>query len=137
MRQSRYRYTPMPKEEARARLLEVLKPGDTVYCILRHVSRSGMMRRISVVVFKDNEPHFLDASAADLLGIGGVQGGDGVRVGGCGMDMGFHLVYKLSAALWPNGFDCIGSKCRSSDHSNGVKAKHHTNSGYALKQSWL
>lgn len=39
----------MTKDEARKRLKEVLKPGDTVYTILRHVSRSGMTRHISLV----------------------------------------------------------------------------------------
>jgi hypothetical protein len=33
--------------EAKAALLKILKPGDTVNTILRHVSRSGMMRHIS------------------------------------------------------------------------------------------
>ena len=30
------------RDEARARLREILKPGDTVYTVLRHVSASGM-----------------------------------------------------------------------------------------------
>ena len=37
------------RDEARERLLEMLRPGDTVHTILRHVSRSGMSRSISPV----------------------------------------------------------------------------------------
>jgi hypothetical protein len=29
---------------------------------------------------------------------------NGIRVGGCGMDMGFHLVYTLSRALFDDGY---------------------------------
>ena len=28
--------------------------------------------------------------------------GSGVRVSGAGMDMGFHLVYSLGRAVWPD-----------------------------------
>jgi hypothetical protein len=38
------------------------------------------------------------------------------------MDMGFHVVYNLSSALYRGGFGCIGDKpvrCPSNDHSNG------------------
>lgn len=38
------------RNEARENLLKILKPGMRVYTVLRHVSRSGMMRHISVMV---------------------------------------------------------------------------------------
>ena len=37
------------RDEAIANLREILKPGDTVYTILRHVSKSGMSRVIDAV----------------------------------------------------------------------------------------
>ena len=37
------------RDEAREKLRKWLKPGDTVYTVLRHVSRSGMMRTIQVI----------------------------------------------------------------------------------------
>lgn len=37
------------REEAVAQLRKMLKPGDTVHTILRHVSKSGMSRRIDLV----------------------------------------------------------------------------------------
>lgn len=68
--------------------------------------------------------------------------GDGLIVGGCGMDMGYHLVYALARKLWPDGFDCIGPGCPSNDHSNGDRDytpghRHHADGGYCLKHRWL
>ena len=128
-------------EEARKRGLQLLQPGDTVYTILRHVSRSGMMRRISPVLMGKYGPRHLDYITAQLRGARDLPyGGDGVRIGGCGMDMGFDLVYTMSRALWPDGFSCIGPDCRSNDHSNGDRdftPHNHADGGYALRQRWL
>ena len=68
--------------------------------------------------------------------------GDGLKVSGAGMDMGFWLVYTLSRALWPDGYACIGEGCPANDHSNGLReytaGKHqHSDGGYALRQRWL
>lgn len=41
------------KAEAKARLLDTVKPGDTIYTVLRSVSRSGMFRRIDVYKLED------------------------------------------------------------------------------------
>lgn len=107
------------KAEAIARLRDWIKPGDTVYTILEHVSRSGMQREIRVVlptvecreVYHDNaiggyteNVHtvgFLHPNHAISKALGLRQGKrDGLILGGCGMDMGFHLVYELSATLY-------------------------------------
>jgi len=138
------------REEARERLLEWLKPGDTVYTILRHVSASGMTRHISVVKpyvrEGDGEIDFLhlDYNVARALGEREARnrlgGRDGIKVGGCGMDMGFHLVYSLSRALWPEGHECIGTGCPANDHTNGDRdytPHHHNDGGYCLNQRWL
>lgn len=132
----------MNKEElaySKDRLRELVKPGDTVYTTLRHVSRSGMYRVINLTTIKDNEPLRLSGLAADLLE-GYDEKHEGCRASGAGMDMGFHLVYSLSSVLWPEGFNCIGEKCPSNDHSNGMdreKAVIHKDGGYALIQRWL
>ena len=105
------------REDAKAKLREWLKPGDTVHTILRHVSRSGMQREIGVVLLKDGadlHPNYLVAKALGER----IGKRDGIVVGGCGMDMGFHLVYNLGYVLWPDGFGCIGKGCRSNDHFN-------------------
>jgi hypothetical protein len=119
--------------EAREKLRELLPPGTTVSTILRHVSRSGMQRSISPII--DGE----DYSWLVRRAIGGIidQRNGGIKRTGCGMDMGFDLVYSLSRALYPNGFACIGERCPSNDHSNHDPGPAHGDGGYALEQRWL
>lgn len=116
-------------------LAGLLQPGDTVLTVLKHVSRSGTNRKIATI-FKDQNISGYVADAVDMKWTD-----DGaVSVSGCGMDMGFHLVYNLSSALFPQGFICIGENCPSNDHSNGDRdytPHHHHDGGYALKQRWL
>lgn len=114
--------------EAIAQLREWIKPGDTVYTILDNVSRSGMSRAIRVVLLspagtgvesvapggkvtdyvrRDSihcEATHPNWAVGKALGIrhwkrnGREQ--DALVVGGCGMDMGFSLVYELSSVLY-------------------------------------
>lgn len=135
------KYTKEQVERSRAYLLDTLKikPGDTVYTKVNHVSRSGMSRNIEAYVMRDNEPVNISTSAATLLESPIAKDG-GVKMGGCGMDMGFALVYDLAYRLFLDGFVCIGEKCPSNDHSNGDRdySPHmHTEGGYALKQRWM
>lgn len=130
------------REHAIAHLRELLPPGTTVYTSLRHVSRSGMSRRIDLYVIRDNSPVWLSGwykTATDTK-----RGKyDEVTVSGCGMDMGYHLVYNLSRTLYPDGYECIGdgaTPCPSNDHSNGDRdytPHHHADGGYALRQRWM
>ena len=129
------------KENARKELLEILKPGDTVYCVLRHVSRSGMQREIS---FFTEGMRRIDSWVCDALGMRWGKH-NGVVTGGCGMDMGFHVVYNLAYVLFPEGFGCTGRReypnmCPSNDHSNGdrnYKPHKHSDGGYALRHRWI
>lgn len=132
--------------EAIERLRAELKPGDTLRTILRHVSASGMSRSISVVKVSDGETWDLSYLVAHALGRRIDQRHDGVICGGCGMDMGFEVVYALSRALFPDGFDCIdptGRNCGGSEHVNCRTGKpwpqphRHLEGGYALPQRWL
>jgi len=110
------------RQEWREKLRGILKPGDTVLCVLRHVSRSGMQRRIDLYAPScepGGAPMFISGMAAAAMGERWDRDKGGIIVGGCGMDMGFHLVYNLGYVLWPDGFGCIGEKCPSNDHSNG------------------
>ena len=140
------------KAESARDLRNLLKPGDTVSTILRSVSRSGMMRRISLVIARNNEVLDITWDAARVFGDPVKQRGRyvqdaGMVVEGCGMDMGFHLVYNLSSALFPDGFECIGRDekraiyCPANDHCNGdrnYKPHMHPNAGgYALNHRWI
>ena len=145
--------TKADQQEAKERLYKLLEPGDTIYTTLKHVSRSGMYRVIGMHVIKNNEPLQIAGIASDLL-----EGWDdrhyGAKASGCGMDMGFHLVYSLSRHLWPYGVPCTFDKCNSNDHRNGdqppegsctgegctnleCKPWVHPDGGYALRHRWM
>lgn len=104
-----------------------------VYTVCKHVSSSGMLRVIDCFVIRDGKP----VSVNHLIAAYGLYRQDkrrsGVRVGGCGMDMGFAVVYALSNAIFPKGF-----KYRKDEyHRNGDSGKRDRDGGYALKQEWL
>lgn len=98
----------LEQAEAITKLRDWIKPGDTVYTILDHVSSSGMSRQIRVVLLScegskavDLHPNYAVGKALGLRHAkrnGREQ--DALVVGGCGMDMGFHLVYGLSQVLY-------------------------------------
>lgn len=101
------------REYARERLSALLTPGDTVYTVIRSVAHSGMSRTMSLYIVKDNRlvnityytAHSLEWRLVD------VNGSRAMRVGGCGMDMGFHAVSTLSRVIF--------------------------NDDYAIKQEWI
>jgi len=116
------------KQEAIDKLRGWLRPGQTLYYSIEHVSRSGMQR---IVRIKSIEPSkepgqpvvILDLSwnLAKACGYSyrDGSGASGIVVGGCGFHAGFDCIYNLAAALYPAGFGCIGEGCPSNDHSNG------------------
>lgn len=95
--------------EAMDSLSRLISKGDTVFTVLRHVSKSGMQREIGLVVIKQGDKvpivYHPNYSAAKLLGLRLNRGGayDAIIVKGCGMDMGFHLVEGLSRAMFGEG----------------------------------
>ena len=141
------------KEQAIERLGEILRPGQRVYTSLTHEGRNGMSRTIKVSIRNkdgmEDITHLLEAAG---LGKQSKRHG-GIFVTGCGMDMGFWLVYQLGRTLYPKGVSCTGHAytetkrngrrvlgCRSNDHSNGERVyrrgKKHPNGGYAFDQCW-
>jgi hypothetical protein len=138
------------RAEAIERLREVLAPGTTVYTVLRHRAASGMSRSISVLVLGQDERgeatvRQWDHLVSRALGYKLDQNREGIKVGGGGMDMGFHLVNSLSAALFPDGFACLGddARCPSNSHANGERdyTIGHWHAGgagaYALRHRWI
>lgn len=125
------------RENSIERLKSMLKPGETVYTKIVHVSRSGMYRTLDAYVIRDNSPvkiTFLTCTAIDYRY--DVKH-DALGISGCGMDMGFEVVYNIGRVLFPDGFDCIGDNCPSNDHSNHENPAHHKDGGYALIQKWM
>ena len=102
------RKADLQQQEAQEELRQIIKPGDTVYTVLRHVSRSGMTRGIDLYTIKDNRPRWLTGLAGKAMGTPQSRADwdreRGLRVSGCGMDMGFHLVYNLAYYLFGDGY---------------------------------
>lgn len=136
------------RQEAIKRLRQVIKPGETLHTVLRHVSKSGMSRSISIIQVKGGKTHDWSYLVAKAIGEKIDQNHDGIKISGCGMDMGFALVYQLSAVLYgygsERGYPCLGDKCPSNEHVNGPnpprgergKGIRHTD-GYAISQRWI
>lgn len=120
------------RQQAIDQLKRDLKPGDRVYTILRHVSASGMQRRISLCIpytHLDGQTGvaIIDHSVAIAIDAK-LHPKGGIIINGCGMDMGFELVYRLGCALWPNG----------TDEPHGTRnGEPDREGGYALKHQWL
>ena len=114
-------------EDAKVFLRKVFgKNNRKVYTVLRHVSQSGMSRRISCIAIVNRKENGkptkslmdLDYWVSLVTQFDLDKRHNGLRVGGCGMDMGFHVVYSLSHALYG-------------------KRDEKENSGYVLTQSWI
>jgi hypothetical protein len=132
-RQTKKALAEADRLEAVAKLREMLPPGSTVYTILRHVSPPSMSRKMSLVVISGGKAEHITWLAARALGDKAVdyRGNWAIKVSGCGMDMGFHLVYSLSRRLYPQGFPVVGTG------RNGDTSGHDQDGGYALNQRWL
>jgi hypothetical protein len=100
-----------------------LTEGSTVYTVLRSVSSSGMSRTISLKVVKGSHISDITYYASVVLGykLVEVNGSRALRVGGCGMDMGFHVVYSLARVLFRDKYE---------GQPDAVDA------GYSLQQAW-
>lgn len=143
--------------EAIENLRGMISAGDRVYTILRHCSASGMTRWLDLYIIKDNTPCRITWQAAQALGYTYDRKYDALKVGGCGMDMGFHVVYCLSRRLFPDGFgiegsDALGRKVRPLTKEKAAKAVEKgfnfrgrngdqsgwdVDGGYALRHDWM
>lgn len=92
------------EESARAYLLSIMNKQEkpTLYTSLKHVSSSGMSRDMKVLAVVEGD--IIDVTYyVGKLDIGTLKERNGqrvIRVGGCGMDVGFHVVYTISAMLY-------------------------------------
>lgn len=102
------------KREAIERLKEWgIARGDVIYTVIRSVASSGMSRTIDLYKFESCDAHGrvrkvqLSHWAAKATGLKIAKnrfGNDnGIKIGGAGMDMGFHLVEMLSYAMFGDG----------------------------------
>tara|TARA_R100001163_G_C5040998_1_gene179127 strand:- start:72 stop:386 length:315 start_codon:yes stop_codon:yes gene_type:complete len=98
------------KERAKEFLKDSFPKGSTAHTTVVHVARSGMSRHIKVFAISGERIQNVSYYVSELLDWR-LTKNDAVFVGGCGMDMGFHLIYTLSSKLYDDG--------------------------YAIKQSWV
>ena len=107
------------KREAIDKLKEILKTtkkrevrrnGESkmvpvLYTIIRHVSRSGMSRSIDVIsISEDGEHYNISYLVKTVLDMKLDTTNGGVKIGGCGVDMGVALVDHLSYKLYNRGY---------------------------------
>ena len=113
-------------EYAKERLLTYyINEGDTIYTVLRSVAPSGMSRTMSLKVATDKgviQDLTYYASIVLDYPLVEVNGSRAIRVGGAGMDLGFHVVYSLARVLFRDKYE---------GQPEAVDA------GYSLSQAWL
>lgn len=128
-------------KETKKRLKKLLRKGHyQVYCKLNHVSRSGMLRYIDFYTIINDEPIYLSGLITQVTHYKWApynSNHQGVKVNGCGMDMGFAVVYNLGGALYPKGF-----KSSQRNSFNGMKPtdkgyEWDNDGGYRLTHKWL
>jgi len=76
-----------------------LKLNDTIYCIIKHVSKSGMTRHIAFFYIGHNRPYWITHDIHQLLGYKMNKYHDAIVVGGCGMDMAWSVVNNLEGQI--------------------------------------
>jgi len=112
-------------------ILWIKKAKPEIIVNFKSVSRSGMLRRVNVYVIKDNKLLYLNYLVTQFTHY--KKDSEGLlKLQGCGMDMGFSLVYNFSSAIFPNGF-----KSSRRNSINGMKKTEKgfnwdTDGGYAL-----
>ena len=130
------------KEQERKEAIDGLrkmgvKPGTTVYTNCNRVSRSGMSRVISCYIVQKGDIRDISGWVAHAIGWPRDYKHGGVKVGGCGMDMGFHVVYTLGRVMFPKGA-ALSKSCPSRIAQERRAGKtRETDGGYLLKQAWL
>ena len=98
-----------------------INKNETIYTILRGISRSGMTHYIDCYIIRDNDPIMISRQVAEALGrTYNVKNSRpmGIISHGCGMDMGFELVYAYSVKLF-------------------CSEKFTQEDAYSLKQCWI
>jgi len=128
-------------KETKKQLKKLLRAGHyKVYCKLNHVSRSGMLRYIDFYTIVDDRPVYLTGYISKVTSYKRAPYDaryEGLKVEGCGMDMGFAVVHDLGRVLYPKGF-----KSSQRNAFNGMKPtdkgyEWDNDGGYRLKHSWL
>lgn len=152
------------RADAIEQLHKLVTPGATLYTVLRSVSRSGMSRNIDVYAMTVENgalvKRWLSPLIARATGITFDRKRESLKMGGCGMDMGFAIVYDVGRTLYPKGFPvvercdkcldrpgknglgapcktCTGTGMKPKRGRNGDESGWDTDGGYALRHEWI
>lgn len=106
--------TKQQKDEALAFLKNNLNEHDTVFYIVKNVSNSGMYRHIDFYTFKVKDVFeegenrvqkvWLSGAISKVLGYPLKEKTQSLGVSGCGMNMGFAVIYNLAEVLFGDGY---------------------------------
>jgi hypothetical protein len=121
------------RKESIETLNRLLDGNKNIYTEVVKVSPSGMSRHIKVFIAKDNRIINITYYVANIIGYKINRNTGGMLVGGCGMDMGFHVVYSLGREMHPNGFKLADGQYGR----NGDKSGYDTDGGYYFNQQWI
>jgi hypothetical protein len=121
-----------------------VKPGATIYTLVKSVSKSGMSRQIQCYIatrdtttrngktFRENAIHDITGLVSTATGIKRGRDGWSLNVGGCGMDICFHVVYTLGRVMFPKGGPL---ECSPREHQEKRAGKKiETDGGYLLNK---
>lgn len=86
-------------EETKSQLLELIKEDSEIVVVLHSASKSGMSRKMSAYVIKDNKLINLNLFV-ERLGICKRDKNGHLIVQGCGMDMAFWLADAIKSELY-------------------------------------
>ena len=92
------------EEKAIHTLQELAPPASRIYVVVRYVSSNGMRRHMSFFAIQHNVPMCLDRLIVDAGLFPWNKARTALLVSGCGMDMGFHVVYELAYLIYKNGY---------------------------------
>lgn len=120
--------------EAIERLREWCPPETTIYCILRHVTKSKETRVIDFKVITNDEVLHIGYNVALALGWSYDRKHDGVKVYALGMDAAHHAVHTLSYVL--HGYENFNIE-KHEEGTSVVPTKDKYRAGYSLISYWL
>jgi len=90
-------------------LLTMLKHGQKVYSVVRHISKNGQVWHITLLIAKDNEIIDITYIVGILLELQGNKKDNGLVVEGVSISGDYWVVNKLGEILFndQDAFECI------------------------------
>lgn len=93
----------MEKETAKEFLIKLLSKKNTIYSLVRHISKSGMCREIDFFCCENNDLVRITYEISKVLKSKIGKTG-GIRIKGCNTDLTIGLINELSMSLFDKSF---------------------------------